>query len=852
MALRTLGDVLARSGPCVTISEDSSIRNLAVALAKHRVDAIVVLSSTDGTLSGIATARDVSKCIARNLNLDSTGVSHVMTPNPTTLPPTETPANALALMRRGHFRHIPIIRPDSTVIGVIDVLSLAYDAIIRLQLSYSVIPSRQGYDLLRTARENMEKPTIQPLLNRTSVTTMHRTATVSDACELIVTKHTAAVVIVDKNGVLDGIFTCTDLVKRVVAPKKDEKVTQISEVMTPNPDCASPGFTILESLQRMQACGFRHLPVVDDHSRVVVGLVDVLQLASDVLLDFNNLANASSNTTTLTLSKNTQSPQIRSGFLKWGISNFFGNLFSNAFGQRPSEDRPDFVQSTSRTVTDGFSARGTSTYSARATVAMSSSSRDVSHAKHESAVRRHYGYLASDIHGQRRHARADVPLASFKFKDINGDYRRIKVPMELRKGDFDQFMLDVRRRFIGSSGASSRLPPGAMKVKYVDEDGDSVLIANDDDLASCFEDLGEMKGKTIILQVEGMEGNNVSLSPQSPVSSTPSSTVGSPNKKSIPGFQMDEDIFKTSIQPPPTEEPIRDPSLPTGVYRTKSRPIIHTPSSLKASEGHQLMLDKRIDEAILAFTRALELDPENARAVGERGAAKLLLGASVEGEEDYRSAISLIERGKGGKEGDMTFQMCLVGLVECLLDQRRYEEAVAVAIKMDPAWGNNGCIDALRDEVENSSAAAQKALEASEFSDAMVLFSNALRVETGLLKVVEGEAHRASIRLGRAKCYKALEDYDMALEDYEAAANIEPESVAAHKGCGKCLAELEQMERALESYKKALELDGGDEEVRGAVQTISKKLKASPQSRHEEIAKLGAILNGLNFPSKHK
>lgn len=855
MALRTLADVLARSGPCITVSEDATIHTLANALVKHRIDAVSVLSATDARLCGIATARDVAKCMSRNLNLDSTNVSLVMTPNPVTLPPTETPANALSLMRQGRFRHIPVTSEDS-VLGIVDVLSLAYDAITRLQLSYSMIPSRRGYDLLRAARETIDKPTLRHIIERAPLTTMKRHDTVAAACELIVTKHIAAIVVVDDNGVLDGIFTCTDIVKRVVSPGKDPAQILLADVMTSSPDCASPDFTILESLQRMQACGFRHLPVVDDHSRVVIGLVDVLQLASDTLLDLNTATarRAASGTVVSTASVSSHAsdqfappattadvPGPNRTGLGRGLVVLFGSLFSNSFAQNGGK------------AADRGSANGHGGVAGSKSVARNSpraskrsSATGVTQPVEVAATRRHYGYLASNMSGRSRHARADIPLASFKFQDVNGDFRRIKVPMELEKGDFDLFVLDVRRRYAGAAGSST---VGTIKIKYVDEDGDAVLIANDDDLASCFEDVVDVKGKTIQLKVEEVEGVSGGSKIQSPVSSAPSSMIGSPGQASSASSRYDVGGgLQPSVEPPPIEHEVEVAGRATGVYRTTSRRLIHTPSTLRASEGHRLMLDQRIDEAIVAFTEAIELDSDNARALGERGAARLINGSSVEAEEDYRKAIVLVE--KSGKKGDMTYQMCLVGLVECLIDQRRYEEAVVVARDMEAEWGNSGCTDAFRDELENASNAAREALESGDYGDAMSCYTNALRVEAGFLQLVAEESARASLRLGRAKCYKMMEDFDMALEDYEAAVGLEQESVAGHKGCGKCFEELEQWDRALEAYERAWELDGGDEEVGEAIKTI-KAVRPDPmKTKKEEIAKLGALLGGMKLPGK--
>lgn len=65
--------------------------------------------------------------------------------------------------------------------------------------------------------------------------------------------------------------------------------------------------------------------------------------------------------------------------------------------------------------------------------------------------------------------------------------------MILERGDYDQFVLDVRRRYFSSATASSS--GGAICNKYIDEDGAEVLIAHDDDLASCFEDMMRDRGR---------------------------------------------------------------------------------------------------------------------------------------------------------------------------------------------------------------------------------------------------------------------------------------------------------------------------------------------------------------------
>lgn len=825
MSIRSLGDVVSRSSPFVSIREDASVVTLSKNIADGRVDAVAVLSITNSALIGIATSRDVAKCIARGENLESTKVSEIMTVRPITLPPSESPASALGLMREGGFRHIPIVHPETaSVLGIVDVLNLAYDAITRLQVSYSMIPSRRGFEFMRAARERIEKPTLGPIVQRSHVATLSCDSSVVDACETLVRERLAAVVIVDKNNILDGIFTCRDVASRVIAKGLNPYSTQLGQVMTKNPDSAGPDYTVLESLQRMQACGYRHLPVVEDNTRAVIGLVDVLQLASETLLGIQSAAdNAAPH---LSHKPGATYPQstVRG---RGGLTSIFSNLFSNSYAQ--SEFVPeDHYQRLSH-----FSppSRSIPSYYTHPTLS--------------STTRRHYNHRPTDISStlssssRSRLIHPDTPVASFKFRDVNNEYRRIKFPMNVGPGTFDQFVLDVRRRFAGSSSVS------AIKIKYLDEDKDEILISNDEDLESCFEDYVESRSKTIYLRVYEAEHTNASQI-QSPVSSTPSSIIGSPRQNNLYG-RREYSARRTRS----AAEASNDTSTSANVMKRRlSRPVIQTPSQAKASEAHQRMLDGNHEEAITLYEEALKLDNNNARAQGGRGAALLFCGNSVGAEEDYRAAIRMLEDGKGGVVGDLTFQMCVVGLVEALIDQRRYEEAVSAASRIDPDCGNTGCTDAFRDELDSASNAARDALEANEYGDAMSCYSNAIRVESAYLKLMPSETPRASLRLGRAKCYRALEDYDMALEDYEAAIELEPESVAGHKGCGKCLAELEQLEKALEAYKVAQKLDPADDEVSKEITLLKSLLPDPMEEKKAEIAKLGALLGGMNLPGK--
>lgn len=94
---------------------------------------------------------------------------------------------------------------------------------------------------------------------------------VKEACNLMRTKRVGAILVIDRNDHLVGIFTGRDAVCRVVADGRDSSSTRLSDVMTAEPVTMGPGKTAIEALHLMQDGGFRHIPIIDGES--VIGIV---------------------------------------------------------------------------------------------------------------------------------------------------------------------------------------------------------------------------------------------------------------------------------------------------------------------------------------------------------------------------------------------------------------------------------------------------------------------------------------------------------------------------------------------------------------------------------------------------
>jgi CBS domain-containing protein len=105
-------------------------------------------------------------------------------------------------------------------------------------------------------------------------------ASVRDACRAMAEQPCGSVLITER-GKLLGIFTESDLVRRVLAPGLDPRLTLLVEVMTREPGTIRPDARVDEAIRKMDGFGCRHLPVVE-HGRVV-GVVSLRDLSIEDL-----------------------------------------------------------------------------------------------------------------------------------------------------------------------------------------------------------------------------------------------------------------------------------------------------------------------------------------------------------------------------------------------------------------------------------------------------------------------------------------------------------------------------------------------------------------------------------------
>ncbi len=93
-------------------------------------------------------------------------------------------------------------------------------------------------------------------------------ATVSDVVKKMSAGNFGAILVVNE-GLLEGIFTERDLLKKVVAEGKNPETTLVKEVATLSPITVTETTDIKECATILKDNNFRHLPVVDDAGKAI-------------------------------------------------------------------------------------------------------------------------------------------------------------------------------------------------------------------------------------------------------------------------------------------------------------------------------------------------------------------------------------------------------------------------------------------------------------------------------------------------------------------------------------------------------------------------------------------------------
>lgn len=470
---------LRPSKPHLSLS-DETILSVAQLLQRKRGDASLVVNP-EGSLAGILTDTDFTRrVVARDLDPTTTSVADVMTPDPTCVAMSDSAVEALTIMVENHFRHLPVVDAEGSVVGLLDIGKCLNDAIAKLERSgekantaavdvvKQVATLQKGGanaaalaallgDILSKAVGGKALPSLRSLLHNKPSTIVTPHTTVRAAATLMSENRKAALV-VNEDGMLVGIFGFKDMMTRVIARELPVDLTLVSEVMTPEPEFVSPEINVLEALQTMYDHKFLTLPVCEEDGKVV-GLVDALDTIYGC-----------------------------------GGTEGWRSIFSNAM------DLEDLDETASR------SSAGSAVKQLVMPATPVASRLPGNIPATLEFEDDNTSFAASTIAEERRGLRMSSPDARdiiergvFKVIDPSGNTHRIKTEYHI-----ESFLDKVAER----AGMSRR----TLQLQYIDDEGDIVIMTSDDDVAEAWA-LARKAGHNIA-KVTAVVGEAASFDPK--------------------------------------------------------------------------------------------------------------------------------------------------------------------------------------------------------------------------------------------------------------------------------------------------------------------------------------------------
>lgn len=262
----TVGDFMHRT--LEIVPSETTITEAAVRMRGKILGSLLVAQiEVKGCVfrkSGIVTETDlIRKVLAKGMDSSLARVEQIMTSPLLTITPDRPMLDASHLMETNHVRYL-CVSDEEEIVGVISVRDLAR----------YFVDSEGGpiHDL-----DNVYRPL--SVLMRTTMATIASERTVLEAAHAMAEKRIGSLLVLEA-GVMVGIVTETDVVRKVLAARLPANSTPVGAVMNAPLIQIDINHTVRDASRLMAEKRIRHLVVTED--KKVVGLLSVRDLVKMV------------------------------------------------------------------------------------------------------------------------------------------------------------------------------------------------------------------------------------------------------------------------------------------------------------------------------------------------------------------------------------------------------------------------------------------------------------------------------------------------------------------------------------------------------------------------------------------
>ncbi|MCP5230437.1 CBS domain-containing protein [Accumulibacter sp.] len=131
--MKTLKQILdGKRGPLVSVAPDDSVFKALQVMAEYNVGAVLVIDKEQ--LLGIVSERDYARKVSlQDKSSRDTLVREIMSDKVVYVTPDQTVDECMAIMTERHFRHLPVLDDDLSLLGIVSIGDVVKETISEQQ-----------------------------------------------------------------------------------------------------------------------------------------------------------------------------------------------------------------------------------------------------------------------------------------------------------------------------------------------------------------------------------------------------------------------------------------------------------------------------------------------------------------------------------------------------------------------------------------------------------------------------------------------------------------------------------------------------------------------------------------------